>query len=62
MPIPDVAGQPDSQLSFGVFKTAQMLGDGQALEEAKRRLIRMDLGTDVVGALNLLADGMSPNG
>lgn len=59
VPIPDVAGQPDSQLSFGVFKTAQMLGDGQALEEAKRRLIRMDLGKDVVGALNRLAGGMS---
>ncbi|MGD2049016.1 MAG: bifunctional transaldolase/phosoglucose isomerase [Chloroflexota bacterium] len=59
VPIPDVAGHPDSQLTFGVLIKAQMLGDGQALEEAKRRLIRFDLGTDVTGGLERLTAGLS---
>jgi hypothetical protein len=59
VPIPDVAGQPDSQLTFGVLIKSQMLGDGQALEEAKRRLIRFNLGTDVTGGLERLTAGLS---
>lgn len=52
--IPDEAGQPGSTMSFGVLKTAQALGDGQALLAAGRRFIRFNLGTDVVGGLQSL--------
>jgi transaldolase / glucose-6-phosphate isomerase len=52
--IPDEAGQPGSTMSFGVLKTAQALGDGQALLDAGRRFIRFNLGTDVVGGLQSL--------
>jgi transaldolase/glucose-6-phosphate isomerase len=55
--IPDEAGQPDCTMSFGVLKMAQALGDGQALRDNQRRLIRFDLGTDVVGQLELLTRG-----
>ena len=36
-----------------------LAGDGQALKRAKRRLIQIDLGTDVVASLNQLAAGLS---
>lgn len=52
--IPDEAGQPGSMMSFGILKTAQALGDGQALLDAGRRFIRFHLGTDVVGGLRSL--------
>lgn len=52
--IPDEAGQSGSTMSFGVLKTAQALGDGQALLDAGRRFIRFNLGTDVVGGLQAL--------
>jgi len=53
-PIPDEAGKPASSISFGVFKTAQALGDRQALLDAGRRVIRVDLGKDVGGGLRRL--------
>ena len=56
--IPDEAGAPEAALSFGVLRTAQALGDGQALHEAGRRMIRFDLGDDVAGALGRLAAGL----
>ncbi len=52
--IPDEAGLPGSTMSFGILKTAQALGDGQALLDAGRRFIRFNLGTDVVGGLHAL--------
>ncbi|MCP4418517.1 MAG: bifunctional transaldolase/phosoglucose isomerase [Chloroflexi bacterium] len=52
--IPDEAGKTASGMSFGVLKQAQALGDAQALLDANRRLIRFDLGVDVVGQLQLL--------
>ncbi len=42
--IPDEAGAPDSSMSFGVLKSAQVLGDKQALLDAGRRVIRFHLG------------------
>jgi transaldolase/glucose-6-phosphate isomerase len=57
-PIPDKAGVPDSTMSFGVLKMAQVLGDKQALLAAGRRVIRFHLGNDVVGGLNLLAEAL----
>ena len=52
--IPDTAGEPESSMSFGVLKMAQALGDGQALLDANRRVIRFHLGSDVAGELRQL--------
>jgi transaldolase/glucose-6-phosphate isomerase len=54
-PIPDEAGKPDSSMTFGILKTAQVLGDAQALLNNHRRIIRFDLGADAPGALRQLA-------
>ncbi len=54
--IPDEAGAPDSAMTFDVLKLAQALGDRQALLDAKRRVIRFHLGTDVVSGLNILTN------
>jgi transaldolase/glucose-6-phosphate isomerase len=58
-PIPDEAGSPDSSITFGVLKTAQALGDRQALLDARRRVIRFHLGTDVVGGLKRLMEALT---
>jgi transaldolase/glucose-6-phosphate isomerase len=57
--IPDEAGSPGSSMTFGVLKTAQALGDKQALLDAGRRVIRFHLGDDVVGGLHLLAESLA---
>jgi transaldolase/glucose-6-phosphate isomerase len=49
IPIPDEAGKPQSNITFGTLKMAQALGDGQALLDAKRRFIRFHLGPDLEG-------------
>lgn len=54
LPIPDDAGAQASAMSFGVLKQAQALGDAQALEDADRSVLRMNLGTNVVAGLNAL--------
>lgn len=51
LPIPDQAGENASSISFGVLKLSQAIGDGQALREANRRVIRFHLGKDVNGNL-----------
>ena len=56
-PIPDEAGAAASGMSFGVLIQAQALGDGQALRDAGRRVIRFHLDTDVVGGLERLFGG-----
>lgn len=56
--IPDTAGAPASSVSFGVLVDAQSLGDRQALLDNQRRVIRFDLGVDVVGGLELLASAL----
>jgi hypothetical protein len=56
--IPEEAGVPASSMTFGVLKMAQALGDGQALREAGRPVIRFHLGADVVGGLETLAEEM----
>lgn len=53
--IPDEAGAAASSISFGTLKQAQMLGDRQALLDGGRRVITIDLGSDVAGALRSLA-------
>jgi len=46
VPIPDAAGEARSSLGFGALKTAQALGDYEALRAAGRRAARLDLGSD----------------
>lgn len=44
LPIPDSAGKEQSRVSFGVLVASQSLGDRQALLDAGRRVLRIDLG------------------
>jgi glucose-6-phosphate isomerase len=46
--IPDEPGLNNSKFSFGVLKTAQMLGDRQALLKNKRKVITIDLGKEPI--------------
>jgi transaldolase/glucose-6-phosphate isomerase len=52
--IPDETGQKTSAIGFGVLKTAQALGDAQALREANRRVIVFDLGRNPATRLKQL--------
>ena len=58
LPIPDETDKPSPRMTFGVLKKAQALGDARALRDAGRRIIRYDLGTDVVGGLERLAGAL----
>ncbi|MBI4632711.1 MAG: glucose-6-phosphate isomerase [Deltaproteobacteria bacterium] len=53
-PIPDELGAPASSVTFGVLKTAQAMGDREALMNAGRRVMRFHLGKDSVGGLRRL--------
>lgn len=57
--IPDRAGCPESGMTFGVLKKAQVQGDRQALEEAGRRVFRFDLGQDPVQGVFTLMEFLS---
>lgn len=52
--IPDEAGQAESSMTFGVLKLAQAIGDGEALRDADRAIIRFHLGHDIIGGLKKL--------
>ena len=56
IPIPEKAGEGGSKMTFQVLKTAQALGDAQALMNVDRRLIRFDLGGDVTGGIEKLQE------
>jgi glucose-6-phosphate isomerase len=59
--IPDEAGSSESAISFGTLKTAQVLGDQQALLKAGRKVILFDLGAnpmDDVEKLNEIITSM----
>ncbi len=56
LPIPDNANSNKSSISFGVLISAQALGDKKALEENKRKVIRIDLGNNIYKNLKLLID------
>lgn len=56
--IPDNPGSDDSSISFGVLKTAQALGDRQALLDAGRAVIRLDLGRDIPGGLKRILESI----
>ena len=53
-PIPDEMGRPESALTFGVLKQAQVSGDRQALINAGRRVIRIHLQGDPADGISLL--------
>jgi len=54
--IPDDAGSSASSMTFGVLKTAQAIGDRQALLNRGRMIIRFHLGKDAVIGLKQLAN------
>jgi glucose-6-phosphate isomerase/transaldolase/glucose-6-phosphate isomerase len=58
VPIPDEAGSPASTVTFGVLKTAQALGDRQALLDAGRRVLRIHLGPDPLAGLKSLTEAL----
>lgn len=49
--IPTEAGEAASDISFNVLELAQAMGDGEALLQNQRRLIRLHLGTDATTGL-----------
>ena len=55
-PIPNAPGNTESCMSFGVLKTAQALGDHQALKEAGRKVIRLHLEGEVREGLQTIID------
>ena len=57
-PIPDEPGSESAAMSFNVLKIAQALGDAQALIEAGRKIIRLDLAGDVIGGLKASGRGI----
>jgi transaldolase/glucose-6-phosphate isomerase len=59
-PIPDEAGRPGAALTFGILKTAQAMGDRQALLDNGRRVLPMHLGTAVVEGLRKLGAPFEP--
>ncbi|MCI4372397.1 MAG: bifunctional transaldolase/phosoglucose isomerase [Thermoplasmata archaeon] len=49
---------PDTDYGFGQLIRAQSLGDYQALRQKDRRVLRVDLGTDVPGGLARLVEAL----
>ncbi len=60
VPIPDEPGSAGALLTFGTLLDAQALGDGQALREKGRAVLRVHLGSDPLGALARLAGRLAP--
>ena len=57
--IPDEPGSPQSALPFGVLIQAQSLGDRQALLNAGRRVLRIDLGENSQAELERLVESLT---
>jgi transaldolase/glucose-6-phosphate isomerase len=47
---------PETNYTFDALIQAQALGDFAALKQRRRRVLRVNLGNDAAGGLNLLAD------
>jgi len=56
--IPDEAGKDEASISFGTLKTAQVLGDFQALLIVDRNVIRFDLGNNFSENLKKLGEAI----
>lgn len=54
--IPDEPGMNESNFTFGTLKTAQLLGDRQALLNANRKVITIDLGDDTIKNLEQISE------
>jgi glucose-6-phosphate isomerase len=54
LPIPENAGEESTAITFGILIKAQALGDRQALVDNKRKVITIDLGSDVFNSLSVL--------
>lgn len=52
-------GVPETDISFDEIIAAQSAGDHQALVEAGRDIVRIDVGGDAVGLVRSLIDGLS---
>ena len=58
-PIPDEPGNDQSSISFDVLKSAQALGDGQALIDAGRKVIRFHLDSQLINGLNRILESVT---
>jgi glucose-6-phosphate isomerase len=56
VPIPKEAGSTESEMTFGVLKVAQAMGDAQALLDAGRRVISFEIDGDLAVAIQKLLD------
>ncbi|MCK7527944.1 MAG: hypothetical protein MZV64_65275 [Ignavibacteriales bacterium] len=54
LPIPENPGEESTSITFGILIKAQALGDRQALIDNKRKVITIDLGSDVIDSLSIL--------
>ena len=54
LPIPENPGEESTLITFGILIKAQALGDRQALIDNKRKVITIDLGSDVLKSLSIL--------
>jgi glucose-6-phosphate isomerase/transaldolase/glucose-6-phosphate isomerase len=54
--IPDQIGDTRSTLTFGTLKSAQAMGDRQALIALGRKIIRFHFGTDITGQIKALTN------
>jgi hypothetical protein len=52
--IPREPGKPDSDITFGVLKKAQALGDASALRKQNRRLLHYHLADELIGGIEKL--------
>ncbi|HEY3153174.1 MAG TPA: phosphoheptose isomerase, partial [Candidatus Binatia bacterium] len=51
---------PETNYTFDALIKAQALGDFTALKQRRRRVLRIDIGNDTTGGLNLLAEALRP--
>jgi len=51
LPIPENPGEEKTSITFGILIKAQALGDRQALVDNKRKVITIDLGSNVIESL-----------
>lgn len=54
LPIPENIGEEKTSITFGVLIKAQALGDRQALLDNKRKVITIDLGSDIINSIKQL--------
>jgi len=52
--IPDKIGSSESEISYGILKHAQALGDAQALRDAGRRVLSIQVGNDFEDKLEMI--------